>query len=352
MRPNFIRTTDRGRPPALAALLLAGCLGLAACGGGSEPGSSDEPETQGITVYSGRIPPLIGPVIDDYEARVDRDLQVRFGDSGALAATLAEEGENTPADVYFSQDAGSLDAVDAEGLLIPLPRELLERVPRRFRAADGTWVGISARARVIAYNPGAAARSELPASPLELTDPEWRGRVGWAPTNASLQAYVTALRQSEGDDIVREWLEGMVANETQAYESNTPVRDAIAAGEIDLGLINHYYVAQAKAEDPDYPVEVHFPPDDLGSLVNTTGVGVLTASDEPDEALDFIRYLLSREAQRYFAESSQEYPLVAGVEPDPTLVPLDRIPAPPGVDLSDLSDLPGTVELMQEAGAL
>jgi iron(III) transport system substrate-binding protein len=336
----------------LAALVLSGCLALAACGDGSEPGSGDEPETEGITVYSGRIPPLIGPVIDDYEAKVDRDLQVRFGDSGPLAATLAEEGDNTPADVFFSQDAGSLDAVDAEGLLSPLPGEVLDRVPERFRAADGTWVGISARARVIAYNPDAVDRAELPDSPLDLTDPEWEGRVGWAPTNASLQGYVTALRQAEGDDTASEWLEGMVANGTQVYESNTPVRDAIAAGEIDVGLINHYYVAQAKAEDPDYPVEVHFPPDDLGSLVNTTGVGILTASDEPEEALDFVRFLLTRESQRYFAESSKEYPLVEGVEPDPTLTPLAEVPAPPGVDLSDLSDLQGTVELMQEAGAL
>jgi iron(III) transport system substrate-binding protein len=338
--------------PALAALALGASVGVGACGDGSEPGSSDEPGTEGITIYSGRIPPLIGPVIDDYEAKVDRDLQVRFGDSGALAATVAEEGENTPADVFFSQDAGSLDAVDAEGLLAPLPRDVLRRVPERFRATDGTWVGISARARVIAYNPDAVDPSELPDSPLELAEPDWEGRVGWAPTNASLQGYVTALRQAEGDEVAREWLEGMVANATQVYESNTPVRDAIAAGEIDLGLINHYYVAQAKGEDPDYPVEVHFPPDDLGSLVNTTGVGILTASDEPEEALDFVRFLLTRESQRYFAESSKEYPLVDGVKPDATLTPLAEIPAPPGVDLSDLSDLQGTVELMQEAGAL
>jgi iron(III) transport system substrate-binding protein len=205
---------------------------------------------------------------------------------------------------------------------------------------------------VIAYNPDAVSESELPSSPLEFADPEWEGRVGWAPTNASLQGYITALRQVEGDEVAREWLEGMVANGTQVYESNTPVRDAIAAGEIDVGLINHYYVAQAKAEDPDYPVEVHFPPDDLGSLVNTTGVGVLASSDEPDEAVDFIRFLLGNPSQRYFAESSKEYPLVAGVEPDPTLVPLGRIPSPPGLDLSSLSDIQGTVELMQETGAL
>jgi iron(III) transport system substrate-binding protein len=135
------------------------------------------------------------------------------------------------------------------------------------------------------------------------------------------------------------------------YETNTPIRDAIAAGEIDVGLINHYYVAQAKAEDPEYPVEVHFPPDDLGSLVNVTGAGVLASSDESEEALDFVRFLLTKRAQRYFAESSREYPLIAGIEPDRSLLPLSRIPGP-DIDLGRLSDLQGTVRLMQETGAL
>jgi iron(III) transport system substrate-binding protein len=331
----------------LALLAVAG----AACGSSEEPGSGGDPETPGITVYSGRIPPLIGPAIDIYEEKVDRDVEVRFGDSATLAAQLAEEGENSPADVFFSQDAGSLGAVDAEGLLEPLPRDILDRVPARFRAEDGDWVGVSARSRVIAYGPD-VERDELPDSPLELTDPEWEGRVGWAPTNASLQGYVTALREVEGEEVAREWLEGMVANDTQAYESNVPVRDAIAAGEIDVGLINHYYVAEAIEENgPDYPVEVHFPPDDLGSLVNTTGVGVLASTDDRDDALGFVRFLLGPEAQRYFAESSKEYPLIEGVKPDRSLRPLAQIPSP-RVDLSDLSDLEGTLELMRDTGAL
>jgi iron(III) transport system substrate-binding protein len=322
-----------------------------ACGSSEEPGSGDDPSTPGITVYSGRIPPLIGPAIDLYEEEVNRDVEVRFGDSATLAAQIAEEGDNSPADVFFSQDAGSLGAVDAEGLLEPLPPDILDRVPARFRADDGDWVGISARSRVIAYGPD-VERDELPDSPLALTDPEWEGRVGWAPTNASLQGYVTALRKVEGEDTAREWLEGMVANDTQAYESNVPVRDAIAAGEIDVGLINHYYVAEAIAENgPDYPVEVHFPPDDLGSLVNTTGVGVLASTDDRDDALGFVRFLLGPEAQRYFAESSKEYPLIDGVEPDHSLRPLARIPSP-AVDLSDLSDIEGTLEMMRDTGAL
>lgn len=342
--------SNRRRVPC-ALLLATAVVGLAACGSGSEPGSGNEPETEGITLYSGRIPPLIGPIIDRYEAITDTDVQVRFGESGPLAATLIEEGENSPADVFFSQDAGSLDAVDAAGLLSPLPQPDLDAVPARYRSQDGTWVGVSGRARIIAYGPN-VDESELPSSPLELTGPEWEGRVGWAPTNASLQGYITALRGAEGEDVAREWLEGMVANDVQAYESNVPVRDAIAAGEIDVGLINHYYVAEAIAEEgPDYPVKIYFPPDDLGSLINTTGVGVLASSDRAEEALDFVEFMLGREAQTYFSESSKEYPLIDGVEPDPSLTPLADIPSP-RIDLSGLSDIEGTIELMQEAGAL
>ena len=343
-------TTTAPRKLSLALALALTTL-AAACGSSDESGSDDDPSASGITVYSGREPELIEPAIDMYEDEVGRDVEVRFGDSATLAAQLAEEGENSPADVFFSQDAGSLGAVDAEGLLDSLPRDILDRVPPRFRADDGDWVGVSARARVIAYGPDVSP-AELPDSALELTDPKWEGRVGWAPSNASLQAYVTALREVEGEDTAREWLEGMVANDAQAYESNTPVRDAIAAGEIDVGLVNHYYVAEAIAEEgPDYPVKVHFPPDDLGSLVNTAGVGVLTSTDDRSEALGFVRFLLSPRAQRYFAESSKEYPLIEGVEPDPSVRPLERVPAP-RVDLSDLADLEGTLELMRDTGAL
>lgn len=335
---------------ALAALLVA-TLGPTACGSSSEGDDPNEPETEGITVYSGRIAPLIGPAIDMYEADVDRDVQARFGDSAPLAATLVEEGENSPADVFFAQDAGSLDAVAEAGLLEPLPDRILAMVPPKYRSPDGEWVGVTARSRIIAYGPE-VSKEELPDSPLELTEPEWRGRVGWAPTNASLISYITALRAVEGDDVARDWIEGMVANDVQAYESNVPVRDAIASGEIDVGLINHYYVAEAIAEEgPDYPVKVYFPPEDLGSLVNVAGAGVLASSDRKEEAFDFIEFMLEPEAQRYFAESSKEYPLGKGAKPDPSLTPLEEIPAP-DVDLGSLTDIEGTIEMLQESGAL
>jgi iron(III) transport system substrate-binding protein len=175
-----------------ASLGVAAAIALAACGGGSGEGTGgEEPETKGIYLYSGRIGPLIGPAIDDYEAEVDRDVEVKFGDSGALAATLLEEGENSPADAFFSQDAGSLGAVTDAGLLAELPQDILEEVPARFRSPEGTWVGISARSRIIAYGPG-VDESELPDSPLELTEPTGAGTS--AQTRCASRADLHAAR--------------------------------------------------------------------------------------------------------------------------------------------------------------
>jgi iron(III) transport system substrate-binding protein len=333
--------TGRRRIAPFAAFAAA-LIALAACG------SSGDKNT--LTLYSGRIAPILSPAVKQYEAASGFKVKTRYGDSPALAATLTEEGKNSPADLFFAQDAGSLDAVEKQGLLLKLPADILAKVPKRFQSAGGFWVGTTGRSRVIAYGPK-VRRSELPDSPLELTDKRWKGRVGWAPTNASLQGYITALRLVEGEDVAKKWLEGMVANDVQVYDSNIPVRDAIAKGEIDLGLINHYYVAEAQAEDPNYPVKVHFPTKDLGSLVNTAGVAVLASTDNKEQALAFVRQMLSDESQRYFADSSKEYPLVAGVEPAKELKPLADIPAPK-IDLAKLGDLQGTLKLMRETGAL
>ena len=330
---------SRLAPFVVLAALLGG---LAACGS-----SGDEDR---LTLYSGRIEPILGPAVKQYEDASGFEVKTRYGDSPSLAATLTEEGKNSPADVFFAQDAGSLDAVEKAGLLLKLPADILAKVDEGFQSRTGAWVGVTGRSRVIAYGPD-VKRADLPDSPLELTEPKWKGRVGWAPTNASMQAYITALRLVEGEDVAKRWLEGMVANDTQVYDSNIPVRDAIAKGEIDLGLINHYYVAEAKAEDPDYPVNVHFPKEDLGSLVNVAGVGILADSKHKDQALAFVRQMLSMQTQRYFSESSKEYPLVDGVAAPKELVPLEEIPAP-DVDLAQLGDLQGTLELMRETGAL
>lgn len=341
------------RPPAQrAAALLTGAVallalaaGAAACGGDDESGP--------ITIYSGREEELVAPLFERYEEETGNEVEVRYGDSAELAATILEEGENTPADVFFSQDAGALGALEKDGRFSELGEDIVAEVDERYRSREGRWVGVSGRARVIAYDSRELSGPDLPGSVLDLTGPEWEGRVGWAPTNASFQAFVTALRLTEGDAAARKWLEAMDANGTESFESNSSVRDAIAAGEIDAGLINHYYVAQAREEEGgDYPVEVHFPPGgDIGSLVNVAGAGVLAASGRQEAAGEFVAFLLSPGGQRYFARETKEYPLVEGIEADPEIVPLGEIESPP-IDLSNLDDLQGTLTLIERSGAL
>jgi iron(III) transport system substrate-binding protein len=335
--------------PRKSALLFAAlcALTLAACGGDDDSGSGP------ITVYSGRSEELIGPLVTRYEAASGNDVEVRYGDTAELASTILEEGDNSPADLFFSQDAGALGALEKEGLLAQLPADVLDEVDARYRSRAGRWVATSARARVVAYNRDRVKRSELPRSILGFTDERWKGRIGWAPTNGSFQAFVTALRRLEGEDGAREWLEGIVANDPEVFDDNEPIRDALGKGELDVGFINHYYVAQARAEEgPDYPVEVYFPPGgDPGSLVNVAGIGILESSGRQEEAERFTRFMHSREAQEHFAREVKEYPVAAGVAADRTLVPLERIQQP-RLDLSNLDDLRGTLKLIQESGAI
>lgn len=347
------------RTPFRALALGTGLtIALAACSfspspsGSRAPNESFDPDTDALVVYSGRSEELVGPILERFEEDSGTEVEVRYGDTAEMANLILTEGENSPADVFFAQDAGALGAVADEGLLAPLPDEVLSSVDARFRSPDSEWVGISGRSRVVVYNTENVSEDELPETIFGFTEPEWSGRIGWAPTNGSFQSFVTALRVIEGDDRAREWLEGIQANEPSVYEGNNPALDAVIAGEIDVAFVNHYYLMQRLAEDPDVPAANYFHTDgDPGALVNVAGVGILSTSDEPESAQGLVEFLLSEEAQAYFAEETKEYPLVEGVEPDPALPPLSEI-GTPEIDLSDLADLEGTLRLLQEVGVL
>jgi iron(III) transport system substrate-binding protein len=308
---------------------------------------------QTLTVYSGRNEEFVAPIIEDFTAQTGTEVEVRYGDTAELAATILEEGQNSPADVFFGQDAGALGALAQAGLFTELPEETLARVEARFRSANGLWVGVTGRARVLAYNTGVYTPEALPTSVFELTDEAYRGRVGWAPENASFQAFVTAMRVLEGEEAARAWLEGMIANEVQTYSNNSSQLEALERGEIDLALVNHYYLYQFLSEQgEDFPVRNHFFSDaDLGSLVNLAGVGILGTTDQADEAQQLVDYLLSDAVQQRFTDEIYEYPLVAGIPTNETLLPLVEIETPE-IDLSSLDDLEGTLELLTDVGAL
>ena len=316
----------------------------------SAASQSDDEDPGEITVYSGRTESLVGALIEQFEADTGTRVNIRYGGTAELAAAILEEGGRSPADVYYGQDAGALSALAEGGALAVLPSRITGLVDPKFRDGESRWIGTSGRARVLIISPERVP--DPPDSVFDLVQPEWRGRVGWAPANGSFQAFVTAMRRIHGEDETREWLEGMIANGVREYPKNSPQVQAVGDGELDIGLVNHYYLFRFTAEDPDFPAANHFTDaGDAGELINVAGVGLVAASDDEGPALRFIEYLLSRSGQEYFRNQTSEYPLSAGVEARPELVPLEDLD-PPSLALTSLSDLDGTLELLREVGAL
>lgn len=341
----------------LSGLLLGVMvLGAAACGdddptpaGSGTTGTGDRK----ITVYSGRNEALIGRLIEDFKRDTGVDVAVRYGESAELAAQIVEEGDNSPADVFFSQDAGALGALSGRGLLAPGPA-LAQSVDARFRSTDDTWTGVSARARVIVVNREKVPDDQVPTSVFALTEPRWKGKVGFAPTNASFQSFVTGMRVQVGEERTRKWLTDLKANDPKIYGNNLLTVKAVNDGEVDLGLVNHYYLYEIIKElgADKVKAENHFTTGgDPGALVNVAGVGILMSSKVQPLAEEFATYLLSEKGQRYFAENTFEYPLIAGVPTAADLPPLDKIQSP-DIDLSDLSSLEQTLALLKDTGLL
>ena len=328
----------------LPFLALFSLSAIAACGG-------DDEET--LTIYSGRAESLVKPILDQFGEESGVKVRVRYGDTAELAATILEEGNNSPADVFFAQDAGALGALAEAGLLKTLPSTILDLVPSQYHSRAGLWVGISGRARVVAYNTEVLSPDDLPDSIFGFTDPKWNGRIGWAPQNGSFQAFVTGLRVLEGDDAARDWLEGILANNPTEYPNNTTSVEGVANGEVDVAFVNHYYLYRFLDEEGDgFKARNHYTgPGDAGSLVNIAGAGILKTTNSNDLGEQFLKYMLGTTAQQYFADETYEYPVIAGIAIQEGLVPLAEV-RPPDIDLSDLSDLNGTLELLRETGAL
>lgn len=336
------------------SLILAGCSSAATPTSPDGSGQLPTPFDPGsLVIYSGRSESLVGPVIQQFAEATGIKVDVRYGETAEMAATLLEEGRNSPADIFFAQDPGGLGAIAAAGMLTSLPDDILNLVAPRFRSPEGLWVGISGRARVIVYNTEQLDPDDLPGDIWGFTAPQWKRRIGWAPTNASFQTMVTAMRQVWGEARTREWLEGILANEPIVYEKNTPIVAAVAAGEVNVGFVNHYYLYRFIQEEGEgFTARNYFlPGGGPGSLVMVAGVGRLSTGLNEDNAFKFIKFMLSPVAQQYFATQTFEYPLIDGVSTQRELTPLAELNAI-DIDLANLADLRGTVQLLSDVGAL
>ncbi len=310
-------------------------------------------EDRVLVIYAGRNENLVGPLLDQFAEETGIEVRVRYGNTAGLAATILEEGDNSPADVYYGQDAGALGALARAGRFRELPADVVSLLRPDYVSDDNSWVGTSLRARVLVYNTDELTAADLPDDIWDLTAEEWHGRVGWAPTNGSFQAFVTALRVLQGEERAQAWLEAMMANDVQVYPKNTPIVAATGAGEISVGLVNHYYLLRFKTEDPDFPAaNHHFRNAGPGSMVNVAGTGIVNSCANCDEAEEFVRFLLSEAAQTYFLETTHEYPVIAGdFEFQSAAVSLDDFDTP-DIDLNDLEALDETLTLLREVGAL
>jgi iron(III) transport system substrate-binding protein len=347
----------------LLLLLVASLLG---CGG----------EQDELVIYSGRSKALVDSLVSMYQQRADVPVRVKYGSDAQLLAALQEEGEQSPADVFWANTTGALGNAVNNDLLAELPDSIAAR-PARFVPSNRRWTPVTTRFRVVAYNSDALSAEDLPESVRGLARlRDLEGRVGWTPAYSSFQDFVTAMRVTEGAEPTRAWLRGMKNLNPKSYTSNTPMIRALAAGEIDVALTNHYYVLRLKhggaeggyegdeeeeeeseeeeAAPASAPVKTyHFASGDLGNLALVTGAGVLQTSTQSAEAQRFLQFLLSNEAQAFAANRVNEYPVVPGAEVPNYMIPVDSALAlSPEFELEKLQDMDPTLDLLRDVGLL
>lgn len=331
---------------ALATVVALGATVLSGCSSSNEQAT----EVSELTIYSGRSEEFIAPFFAEWEAESGIKLNIRYGDSAELAAQILEEGKNSPADLFLSQDAGSLGAITEAELFTALPDGIASNIPATYIAANRNWVGVTGRARVFAYSP---SLKTLPKSVTDLTSPAYKGILGIAPSNASFQAFVTALINEKGESAAEAWLKGLSDNDVKIYAKNSAIVEAIDKGEITIGLVNHYYTWEV-SEGLGREINVKngfFTQGDLGNLINVSGAGILASSKKYSAAQDLINFLTSQKVQEEFASKTHEYSLLDGAIAPEGLPSLSEIGAPT-IDLEALKNIKGTQDLLVKVGLL
>ncbi|MFD1645309.1 extracellular solute-binding protein [Haloarchaeobius litoreus] len=312
---------------------------------------ADMPELSGtLSLYSGRGSPLVSPLLDYIEDLYDDfTVDTRYEASTTLANEIETAGSASDADVFFSVNAGALGLLDDAGRTVTLPDDVQEMVPQQYRANDGAWIGTSGRARTIPYNTEELSESDVPDDIFAVPDTEFAGKMGWAPSYGSFQGFLTAMRVMSGAERTKQWLEAMLDAGVSRYNDEFVVSREVANGQLSAGFANHYYIQRVLATRPDAPIATAFTQSDAGAVFNVAGACVVDSAADEELATNFVRHLLSSEAQEYFATRTFEYPLISEVEPVGDLPPVDEL-ATPDFDLAQLSDIGPTIDLMREVG--
>ncbi len=344
----------------VVALVAAGCGG----NGGTKldgvaatiyDGKCADDTGSAVTVYSGRSENLIKPVLDAFTCESGTAVRVRWASSTDLALLIDTEGDRTDADVFISRSPGPVGFLETKGLLTSMDSSVLDLVADEHRGANGTWIGFSGRKRVLVHNLDSVPPSDLPTSVFDLTKPEWRGRVAIPATNGSFLDWFTVFRDQYGDDVATQWLDDMVANDARYYPNNVSIVEAAHRGEIDVGLVNHYY-NHRMASDAESAGNQHraanydLADEDIGSLLIISAATMTTSVDDREAAQSLIAYLLSPSVQRYFTRNTFEYPLAGGVDPNPALPPLAALSIG-SVDFDALGGgFEGSEDIIQKSG--
>lgn len=372
MRPN--RRRFLAGSGALAVAALAGCTGDDSTNSTDDSDDSDDsdnsntyngpgvttegtswddlPELSGeLTIYSGRKEAQIGPILSMVEDRFDDlTLDIRYADNEAHVNAILEAGEQTNADIIYTQDSGTLGALAGEGRTLPLTDDVLDTVPNDWRDPDGTWTGLSGRVRCVAYNTDTWSADDLPDEIFAYPeDDRFENEMGWRVDSGSFLAFIRAMMIEHGNDRAREFIEGMQDAGINNYEGGSTTPEALAAGEVTVGFVNQYYVGRLLADRPEEPVDVTFTDRDVGSLFNVAGAGVVDATDHATLGKNFVRVMLSREVQEEFVGLNKEYSVLPSVEYVGDLPSLDEID-PPEFDLNQLADIQPAVDLLRETG--
>jgi iron(III) transport system substrate-binding protein len=385
--------TKYGRRQLLKTLAVGSAAGIAGCntapgsGDGGDGGSSAEAEIPSLTEFRGsgtlasgrpapggtsieELPDLSGDLnlyigggeggiyyqFVEMLQEIYPDFSVFTSDAGSasLAQTIVDEVEagSPQADVFWSIDASSLGYVANNDAYAPLSDEAVEPVPSGFRGSDNAWVGVAGRARSVPYNTNELSADDVPSKVADFPDTDaFQDAMGWAPTYGAFKSFVTAMRLQRGQEAAQEWLSSMQEAGIEQFGNEYVVSQQVADGALSAGFANHYYAMRVKNQRPDAPIDLAFTEGDAGALVNVAGALAIEGTEKQDLVEDFVRHLLSAEAQEFFATVSFAYPMIPGVQPVGGLPTVDEL-SPPDIDLAELADLEPTLELMRDAGVL